>query len=246
MNNTKRTSRPGFTLIELLVVVSIIALLIAILLPALTEARNVAKVSVCASNQRQVRICVEFYMYDFRQNEPWLYGNGTADYGWEGQEESLALKLGNPAIALIGLKQDELQPKAGATTKPGGYLEERDHDLFFCPLSEWDPETEYHPNPPDGSGPTGGQYWGSYTWWWKHITQNEDKFDTGSDSQQRLHSNQINFIGDRSRGQLIMSDWSNLIYDHYNAMMFDGSVQLITKDFTDFRHWVWGPAGKAY
>ena len=67
----------GFTLIELLVVISIIALLIALLLPALRQAREVAKQSQCLSNKRQVGIAMGAYSVDHRQEVP----GGGARYG---------------------------------------------------------------------------------------------------------------------------------------------------------------------
>ena len=58
--------RRGFTLIELLVVISIIALLVGILLPALSAARETARQSACLSNNRQIAIANVSYANDFR------------------------------------------------------------------------------------------------------------------------------------------------------------------------------------
>jgi prepilin-type N-terminal cleavage/methylation domain-containing protein/prepilin-type processing-associated H-X9-DG protein len=58
--------RQGFTLIELLVVIAVIALLIAILLPALSMAREAGKRTTCASNLRQISIA--WYGYASQNN----------------------------------------------------------------------------------------------------------------------------------------------------------------------------------
>ncbi|AQQ71055.1 PilD-dependent protein PddA [Limihaloglobus sulfuriphilus] len=62
-------TKKGFTLIELLVVISIIALLMAIMMPSLNKARNLAQRVVCKSNQKQIGMGVEMFTMD---NNDWL------------------------------------------------------------------------------------------------------------------------------------------------------------------------------
>jgi prepilin-type N-terminal cleavage/methylation domain-containing protein len=61
-----------FTLIELLVVVAIIAILAAMLLPALGRAREVARRNVCGNNMRSVNLALSLYFDDFDGGQPLL------------------------------------------------------------------------------------------------------------------------------------------------------------------------------
>ncbi|MCC6682228.1 MAG: prepilin-type N-terminal cleavage/methylation domain-containing protein [Phycisphaeraceae bacterium] len=120
------SSRKGFTLIELLVVISIIALLISILLPALRNAREVAKNVQCLSNVRSVATAMLSYegdegrltvhLYEFQQN-------ATAP-------EQLSRNTGNP--------KDDLRP---LYSKYIGSV-----NFFSCPFqAAWDKEIDAIP-----------------------------------------------------------------------------------------------------
>lgn len=74
-NSIRRGYRSAFTLIELLVVVAIIALLIAILLPSLSKAREQAKTVVCASNLHQLALAITYYSRDSKERLPYVIGS---------------------------------------------------------------------------------------------------------------------------------------------------------------------------
>jgi len=64
--------RPAFTLIELLVVISVLAILIAILLPALSAAKKKAREVTCLNNLKQLQTCAKLYSLD---NDDFLLPN---------------------------------------------------------------------------------------------------------------------------------------------------------------------------
>jgi len=65
-----KMKKKGFTLIELLVVIAIIAILAAMLLPALARAREQARRSVCISNLKQIGLAIKMYAQDYKEYYP--------------------------------------------------------------------------------------------------------------------------------------------------------------------------------
>jgi prepilin-type N-terminal cleavage/methylation domain-containing protein len=108
-------SRKGFTLIELLIVIAIIALLVGILLPALSEARKVGRKSICESNIRQFGIAVNNYATDFTDRLASFTWKKGVDYGFGGAAADATQAASNQAIDILRRRayRDDLTAIAG-------------------------------------------------------------------------------------------------------------------------------------
>ncbi|WP_428390011.1 type II secretion system protein [Mucisphaera sp.] len=132
----------GFTLIELLVVISIIALLIGILLPALGAARNTARSAACLSNGRQQTVAASVFAVEYQDLFP-----VTAETDWVEDEfgfdrDKFAFRATGNASDPLTLKDhaSALIPYLGGGQNdtfwdqgPASQFQQNNPEVFLCP-----------------------------------------------------------------------------------------------------------------
>ena len=124
-NTFGNKSKSGFTLIELLVVISIVALLLAILLPSLTKIRALGMRVVCKDNLRQIAIAWHIYLSD---HEGKFYQDINADLiygGYDGIDYSGSPRPLNPYLELPEISESEVEARRfKCPADSGGQMDE--------------------------------------------------------------------------------------------------------------------------
>ncbi|MFN3150697.1 DUF1559 domain-containing protein [Bremerella sp.] len=137
--------RRGFTLVELLVVIAIIGVLIALLLPAVQQAREAARRMSCTNNMKQLALAFHNY-HDTFQKFPMATNNNIngADPGHSSNRRVSFFHLIMPFIEQTAY-YDQIMPRVENNEFPGGWptnLRNVVFDAFVCPSEPLDDKVD--------------------------------------------------------------------------------------------------------
>ncbi len=134
----------GFTLIELLVVIAIIAILAALLFPAISAAKNYAKRTTCLNNLKQINLGVRMYSDDSSDATPSNAAKTNSISLYSGYKNLTKSYVGlngasSPRDALFACPADTFYPSflLPNTNPPAGYVRQSLHDNSIFDYSSY-------------------------------------------------------------------------------------------------------------